>query len=130
VKLLLDTQVAIWTLVDPDRLSASTRALIVDLRNDIFVSAASIWEIAIKFALRKRHSAPPFNGADAIGYFREAGYVLLDITSEHVAAIETLPPIHADPFDRLLVAQALHEPMRLVTADAILARYSDTTIRA
>ena len=130
MRLLLDTQVAIWTVVDPDRLSDATRALIVDLRNDVFVSAASIWEIAIKFALHKRRNAPPFDGGAAIHHFRAAGYEFLSITPEHVTAIETLPLLHADPFDKLLVAQALQEPLRLVTADEAVIRYSDTIIRA
>jgi PIN domain nuclease of toxin-antitoxin system len=130
VKLLLDTQVAIWTLIDPLRLGETTRGLIVEEGNEVFVSAVSIWEIAIKFAFRKRRSAPPFGGADALIHFRAAGYQLLSITPEHVAAIEALPALHADPFDRPLVAQALQEPMRLVTADEVLVRYSDTTFRA
>jgi PIN domain nuclease of toxin-antitoxin system len=130
VKLLLDTQVAIWALVDPERIKESTRALILAPANEIFVSAVSVWEIAIKFALHKRRGAPPFGGRDALKYFQQAGFRMLSVTSEHVAAIEDLPPRHADPFDRLLAAQALCEPMRLVTADGTLAAYSDTTIPA
>jgi PIN domain nuclease of toxin-antitoxin system len=130
VKLLLDTQVAIWALVDPERLRESTRTLIVTPANEIFVSAVSVWEIAIKFALQKRRGAPPFGGRDAVRYFEQAGFQMLSITPGHVAAIEDLPLRHVDPFDRLLAAQALHEPMRLVTADEMLAAYSDTTIRA
>jgi PIN domain nuclease of toxin-antitoxin system len=131
VRLLLDTQVAIWTVVDPDRLSDATRSIVADFDNEVFVSAVSIWEIASKFALQKRHGAPPFSGGAAIGHFRDAGYEFLTVTPEHVVAIETLPTLHAaDPFDRLLIAQALQEPMRLVTADEILERYSDTIIRA
>jgi PIN domain nuclease of toxin-antitoxin system len=130
VRLLLDAQIAIWALVDPDRLAKSTRDLIQDQSNDVFVSAVSVWEIAIKFALRKRRGAPPFGGAEALRHFRKAGYGLLSITPDHVANVETLPFLHADPFDRLLVAQALQEPMRLVTADAMMASYSDTILRA
>jgi PIN domain nuclease of toxin-antitoxin system len=129
MKLLLDTQIAIWALVDQGRVGERARNLIQDGTNQVFVSVASVWEIAIKYALQKRRGAPPFSGAEALRYFREAGYELLSITAEHVVAVEALPQLHADPFDRLLVAQALQEPMRLVTADEILARYSDTTIR-
>ena len=130
MKLLLDTQIAIWALASPDRIKASARDLIADGRNEVFVSVASVWEIAIKFALRKRRGAPPFSGAAALTHFRAAGYALLSIAPEHAAAIETLPTLHADPFDRLLIAQALHEPMRLITADTAMAAYSDTIIKA
>ena len=128
MKILLDTQVAIWALTDTKRLSAKAIALIGDETNDVFVSAASVWEIAIKFALRKRAGAPPFSGAVALEAFLAAGYRMLNVTPRHAAAVETLPNLHADPFDRLLIAQALDEPLRLLTADAALARYSDTVI--
>ena len=94
----------------------------------MFVSAVSIWEIAIKFALRKRTGAPPFSGAVALEAFLAAGYRMLNVTPQHAAAVEALPHLHADPFDRMLIAQALHEPLRLLTADAALARYSDMVI--
>ena len=129
MKLLLDTQVAIWALTSPGRLSVRARELVDDEGNEIVVSAASVWEIAIKFALGKRKGAPPFSGVDALKYFRAAGYRLLSITPEHTAAVDALPPLHSDPFDRLLLAQSLHEPMRLMTADAILASYSENIIR-
>lgn len=130
MKLLLDTQIAIWALASPDRIKASARDLIADGRNEVFVSVASVWEIAIKFALRRRRGAPPFSGGAALTHFRAAGYALLNIAPEHAAAIEALPSLHADPFDRLLIAQALHEPMRLITADAAVSAYSDTIIEA
>jgi PIN domain nuclease of toxin-antitoxin system len=90
----------------------------------------SVWEIAIKFALRKRRGAPPFSGADALIHFRAAGYELLNVAPEHAVAVEALLPLHADPFDRMLIAQALYEPMRLITADIALAAYSETIIKA
>jgi PIN domain nuclease of toxin-antitoxin system len=71
----------------------------------------------------------PLSAAEAVGYFRAAGYVLLDISADHAAAVETLPLIHADPFDRLIVAQALTEPLRLITHDDTVARYSDSIMR-
>jgi PIN domain nuclease of toxin-antitoxin system len=126
--LLLDTQIAIWALVKRSRLDETVSRLIQDEGNEVFVSAASVWEIEIKHALRKRRGAPPFGGAEALGYFREAGYSLLSITPEHATAVERLPLVHTDPFDRLLIAQALNEPMRLVTADRVMASYSDTII--
>ena len=127
MRLLLDTHIAIWALTARGRLGQTARALIADPENTIYVSAASIWEIAIKFAIGKK-AAPPFSGKDAISYFREAGYFLLDITAEHAAAVGDLPRIHGDPFDRLIIAQALREPMRLVTQDKMFAGYSDTII--
>ena len=77
--------------------------------------AASVWEIAIKHALaRGLASDMPVSGPDALGFFRAAGYELLAVTADHAAAVATLPPLHRDPFDRIIVAQALHEPLRLM----------------
>lgn len=130
MRLLLDTHIAIWSLTDPEMLSPQVRGLLADPGNEVFVSAASIWEIAIKHALGKRAGAPPFGALEAIRVFDEVGYDMLAISPEHAAAVETLPAHHADPFDRLLIAQALIEPMRLVTSDQAVVRYSDTIIRA
>ena len=128
MRILLDTQVAIWALIDTKRLSAPAVALIGEETNDVFVSAVSVWEIAIKFALRKRTGGPPFSGAVALEAFVAAGYRMLNVTPQHAAAVEALPPLHGDPFDRMLIAQALHEPLRLLTADTTLARYGDMVI--
>lgn len=127
MRLLLDTHVAIWTLVSPERLAAPIREMIEEPANSIHISAVTIWEIAIKFPLVKK-TAPPFSGDEAIRQFRDSGYLFLNVTPEHAAATATLPLLHADPFDRLLVAQALTEPMRLVTHDRQLAAYSHTII--
>jgi PIN domain nuclease of toxin-antitoxin system len=126
LRLLLDTHVAIWALTAPTLLTDKVVDLI-EKAESVSVSAASVWEIAIKHALGKR-DAPPFSGADAIRHFRAAGYVLLDISSEHAAAVEDLPVLHGDPFDRLLVAQALTAPLRLVTRDPKVAAYSNAII--
>jgi PIN domain nuclease of toxin-antitoxin system len=122
MRLLLDTHVAIWALVSPDLIPERITDLIAAPENDIFVSAASIWEIGIKFALGKA-SAPPFSARDAVAYFTEAGFLSLPVTATHAAAVEELPPIHADPFDRILIAQALSEPLRLISHDAKVAAY-------
>jgi PIN domain nuclease of toxin-antitoxin system len=90
------------------------------------VSTVSIWEIAIKHRLAKK--SMPISGRQALGYFREAGYRLLEIRPEHAAAVEDLPEHHADPFDRMLVAQAEVEPLKLVTSDALLAKYGRNVI--
>lgn len=126
MRLLLDTHIALWAISDDPGLSGAARALITSPENEIFVSSATIWEISIKHSLAR--SNMPVSGREALTYFQESGYRLLSISPEHAAVVETLPPLHADPFDRILVAQALSEPLRLVTHDAQVARYSDTVI--
>ena len=129
MKFLLDTHIAIWALTDRARIKPQVPEIIANTDNAIFVSVVAIWEIAIKTPLNRERGKPPFSATEGIGYFREAGFTLLDIPPRHAAAVESLPLLHRDPFDRLLVAQALSEPMRLVT-DALVARYSDTIILA
>ena len=129
MRLLLDTHIALWAIADDPRLTANARAIIEDRDNSIAISAATIWEIAIKRGLsRKGANAMPISGNAALNYFRAAGYEILAITAAHAAAAENLPPLHTDPFDRLLVAQAVTEPLRLVTHDAQLARYGETVM--
>ena len=128
MKLLLDTHVAIWAVAYSPRLPTAVTDLLRDTGNEIFVSVVTVWEIAIKRALGKR-SAPPLSAEQAVGYFRGSGYRLLDVTVQHAVGVESLPHIHADPFDRLLVAQALAEPLRLLTRDAKVAAYSDSIIK-
>jgi PIN domain nuclease of toxin-antitoxin system len=107
-------------------LSPKARELIAAQRNLIWVSAVSIWEIAIKHSLGRGDM--PISGLEALKYFRQSGYRMLPVSPEHAAAIEVLPAHHQDPFDRLLVAQSMTEPLRLLTHDATVARYSDTVI--
>lgn len=126
MRLLLDTHVALWAIIDSPKLSEVARRLISDQRNTVFVSAVSVWEIAIKHALAR--GVMPVSGSEASSAFRLAGYQLLDISAEHAAGVERLPAHHADPFDRLLVSQALAEPLRLLTHDAVVLAYSDTII--
>ncbi|WP_157271467.1 type II toxin-antitoxin system VapC family toxin [Azohydromonas aeria] len=126
MNLLLDTHVALWAITDSPRLSSRARELIASPTTTVWVSVASVWEIAIKHSLGRGDM--PVSGRDAARYFRDSGYRLLAIEAEHAAAIEALPAHHQDPFDRLLVAQALTEPMRLMTHDPMVARYSDTII--
>jgi PIN domain nuclease of toxin-antitoxin system len=127
VNLLLDTHVALWAITDSDRLSAAARRLITAERAVVWVSAASLWEIAIKHSFGRGDM--PVSAREALGYFIESGYRLLAIQPEHTVAVESLPPLHADPFDRLLVAQAQVEPMRLLTHDAAVAAYGGTVVR-
>lgn len=123
MKLLLDTHIALWAITDDPKLPQSALDLIMSADNEITVSAASIWEIAIKHSLGRGNM--PVSGNEALGYFQEAGYRLIPVSAEHAAYVESLPPIHADPFDRILIAQAISEPMRFITRDALLAGYSE-----
>jgi len=118
VRLLLDTQVFIWAVTASPQLKSSVRDRLSSA-DRVYVSAVSIWEIAIKSRLGKIEGD--------VGSFVEAievsGFQELPVTARHAAAVAELPLHHADPFDRLLLAQAFAEPLRLVTADAVLARY-------
>ena len=126
MNLLLDTHVALWAITDSPELSKKARELIESTRSTVWISAATVWEIAIKHSLGRGDM--PVSGQDALHYFQESGYRFLPVEPEHAAAVEDLPSHHADPFDRILVAQSLVEPMRLITHDAMVARYSDTII--
>lgn len=123
MRALLDTQIALWALTDSPRLSQDARDLILEPANDIYFSAASIWEIAIKHRLARKDM--PVSGEEAAKLCKRAGYTEIPVTSIHAAATERLPLHHADPFDRVLVAQAKSEPMRLLTHDRILQQYGD-----
>ncbi len=130
MNLLLDTHVVLWAITDNPRLPEPIRREIADRRNTVVVSVVSIWEIAIKAPLARRGiGAMPVGARDAVELCRGAGYRMIGVSPEHAIAVESLPSLHNDPFDRLLVAQALEEPLRLVTHDAAVAAYSDTIIR-
>ena len=127
MNLLLDTHVALWAIVDSPRLVSKARELIESPRATVWISAATIWEIAIKHGLGRGDM--PVSAEDAVRFFQQSGYRFLSIEPEHAAAVGDLAAHHADPFDRMLVAQAMVEPMRLITHDPLVARYSDTIIR-
>lgn len=128
MRLLLDTHIAIWVVTADPRLTAEAREMITNAEVT-FVSAVSIWEIAIKHALgREGPSRGPYSGEQAIAKFEETGFDLLPITPQHAAPVERLSAAHGDPFDQLLVAQAVTEPLRLVTHDGRLADYSDMVV--
>jgi PIN domain nuclease of toxin-antitoxin system len=121
VKLLLDTHYLLWAANEPARLPKTVRALIDDEENELFFSAASVWEVAIKNSRGKRNFQ-----ADASVLRRallDNGYSELPVTSEHAIALERLPAIHKDPFDRMLVAQAEYEGVTLLTNDRKVAEY-------
>ena len=123
MRLLLDTHVLLWALGDPARLDHTTRDLLEDAAHHVLFSAASIWEVAIKASLgRTDFTARPERVAREA---RATGFVELPVTAEVAARVADLPRHHRDPFDRLLVAQAMAEPALLYTADPTLARYSE-----
>lgn len=126
MNLLLDTHIALWAITDNPKLSTKAREMLLAPRSIVWVSTVNIWEIAIKHSLGREMM--PISGQEAVQYFRRAGYQFLSIHPEHAALVENLTNHHQDPFDRLLIAQALAEPMRLLTHDATVARYSDTII--
>lgn len=122
MKLLLDTQLLLWAAGTPKRLSAAARKLLLDPHNTLVFSAASLWEITIKNGLgRDDFRVEPRVLRRAL---LDNGYQELPITSEHAVSVEGLPPLHRDPFDRLLVAQAQCEGFTLVTADTQVAQYA------
>jgi PIN domain nuclease of toxin-antitoxin system len=121
MKLLLDTHLLLWAAGSPDQLPAAARQLLEDPLNELLFSAASLWEIAIKRGLGRADFQ-----VDARVLRRgllDNGYQELAITSAHAVSIDSLPPIHKDPFDRILVAQATVEGITLLTADALVAQY-------
>jgi PIN domain nuclease of toxin-antitoxin system len=123
MRILLDTHVLLWALVTPQRLADDTRTLIETVSTDVLFSAASIHEIAIKASLGRTDFA--FSAPEIVDAARSAGFVELPILASAAARVARLTWHHRDPFDRLLVAQALDEPARLFTADRSLVPYSD-----
>jgi len=120
VNLLLDTQIYLWILDDSPRLNQRARDTIL-AADQVFVSAATIWEAVIKSALGKLR-VDPTRLVEEIG---RSGFVELPVTARHAAAVSALPMHHKDPFDRLLVAQAMTEPARFLTTDTALVSYSE-----
>ena len=121
MKLLLDTQVLLWAAGQPERLTVAARKLLNNPLSELLFSAASLWEIAIKNMLgRDDFRVEPRLLRRGL---LDNGYTELPVTSQHAVSIDGLPPLHKDPFDRLLLAQALCEGITLVTGDAQLARY-------
>jgi PIN domain nuclease of toxin-antitoxin system len=121
VRLLLDTHLLLWAAASSKRLPREARELMEDDSNDVYYSAASIWEIAIKSSLRRKDFR--IDLPQLLATLPEMGVVELPITAAHAAGVTGLPPIHRDPFDRLLIAQSLAEPLTLLTNDALISRY-------
>jgi PIN domain nuclease of toxin-antitoxin system len=141
VKLLLDTHLLLWAAENPNRLSATARDLIADPANEPLFSAASLWEIGIKFAQGRQDLGRQDLGRQDLGRqdlgrqdftydprslrrdLLDHGYTEVPVTGEHANAVLTLPRLHRDPFDRLLIAQSIVEGIILLTADPTMARY-------
>ena len=121
MKLLLDTQLVLWAAGIPERLPPETRSLIDDSATELIVSTASLWEIAIKSGLgRPDFSVDPHLLRRCL---LENGYEELPVSGAHATVVDLLPPIHRDPFDRILVAQAQIEGITLLTTDEIIVSY-------
>ena len=123
MRVLLDTHILIWALSAPERLSEAARSLIRNEVTSVLFSTVSIWEIGVKSAMLK--PAFVWNPAAILAEAKKVGFEECLISSAAAIAATALPKHHADPFDRLLIGQALQEPARLLTGDKLLARYSE-----
>ncbi len=123
MRVLLDTHILLWVLNDDPRLSSKALRLIENAA-DVYVSAATFWEMAIKVSMGK----PDVDLDEIRDHCLESGFIQLPITSEHAIAVKELEPHHKDPFDRLIVATAISEPMKLLTSDPQVAHYSPLAI--
>ncbi len=121
MKFLLDTHVLIWGALYPYHLSLAVQEEILDPLNEIFFSAVCIWEVSIKYACGRKDF--PVEPRALRRSLIDNGYTEIAITSTHALAVGALPPIHRDPFDRILIAQAISEGITLLTADAVVAKY-------
>lgn len=121
MKLLLDTQLLLWSASQPEKLSRGARKIMQDPDNELLFSAASLWEVAIKSSMgREDFRVEPRVLRRGL---LDNGYIELPITSQHAVGIDSLPQLHKDPFDRLLMSQAITEGITLLTTDAQLATY-------
>jgi PIN domain nuclease of toxin-antitoxin system len=124
VRLLLDTHIALWAIVNSPRLPAAAKTLISASDAELFVSAVSLWEVAIKYSLKR--GAPddmPISSSHFARRLAGARCEILEVRGVHLERLEKLPWLHRDPFDRMLVAQAMAEPVRLLTVDGRMAAY-------
>ena len=128
MKLLLDTHILLWAANDPQRLSETTRTLLLEPANTLYFSAVSLWEIVIKRGLgRSDFIVDPHRLRRLL---LANGYNELAVNSEHVLQVDRLPLLHKDPFDRLLIAQAQTEALLLVTVDRMVLQYQDAILSA
>ena len=123
MRLLLDTHIFLWWIKGDAKLSQSIRTKILQA-SEVYVSSASIWELTIKIPLKKLDG----DVNEIVEAIEESGFLELPITASHASTVATLPNIHRDPFDRILIAQAISEPLTFLTADAQLKKYSELVV--
>ena len=131
MNILLDTHILIWALNDDPRLPEKAREFILDPDNAIYYSSISVWEVSIKHAIHPDNVS--FTGKDLAGFCQDAGFLPVEMRDRHVFALETLTrakgaPLHHDPFDRMLIAQAKAENMSFITHDSLLPWYREKCI--
>ena len=121
MRILVDTHLLLWAVASSRRLPKRARSAILDPANEVFYSAASVWEVAIKSGLRRRDFT--VNVSAFVRALGQGGFIELPVTATHASRVAALPSVHRDPFDRMLVAQAVAEPMTLLTNDPVLQGY-------
>jgi len=124
MRILLDTHIYLWAVIDDEKLTKEARKIITQA-SEVFISSASIWEISIKQALGKIEADISLLAST----IKEIGFIELPINSNHAVVLNDLPNIHRDPFDRILIAQAIYEPMHFLTADETFKKYSELVIK-
>jgi PIN domain nuclease of toxin-antitoxin system len=131
MRLLLDSHVFVWAMSGPEHLTDRARAAIIDPDNAVFVSFATAWELWIKHARKPIRSLAPVLDGGAVAFLeaaRRSRFALLGIALDHAAAAAALPPVHRDPFDRMLIAQAVREELTIVTRDTEFRRYDGVSV--
>lgn len=126
MRFLLDSHVFVWSKCAPENLRDEARAALIDPDNEVFVSVASAWALWIKHAKKPLAALASVLDRGAAGFIeaaRESGMSLLAVTLDHAAAESVLPPLHRDPFDRMLIGQAMADGLTIVTSDPIFRRY-------
>lgn len=118
LRLLLDSPVLYWAITQPDRLIDAEREVLADPVNEVYVSPASLWELQLKVENGKLRLPNKFASA-----VKKTGFMALNVTMDHVNWLADLPNIHADPFDRILIAQAIHEKLTIVSRDKVMKFY-------
>lgn len=123
MRLLIDTHILLWAIAEPDRIPRSMRVRLESPRNEVLFSAATIWEVTIK--QQAGRLSLPVTPEELVTAALDMGFAELPVTAAHASRVSRLPLHHRDPFDRLLVSQAIAEPARFVTVDKVLSQYSE-----
>lgn len=127
MRILLDTHALLWWLADDRRLPTPCRSALAEPANDVFVSAASVWEMAIKASIGKLELPKGRNLAKLV---TDSGFAEMSVTTAHAAGVLELPLHHSDPFDRLLIAQAIAESLTIATSDSVFGEYGVSLLPA